>query len=82
MRTVTSKTHILEEAGYVFNFERGLYVNRAERKAFSVEFAEDHDEAEIEARITEPAPPSGEWCFYFNRQPSNGVRQQLSALLG
>jgi primosomal protein N' (replication factor Y) len=35
----------------------------------------------LEARIGDPAPPAGEWRFYFNSEPSDGVKRELSAIL-
>jgi len=82
MRTVATKTQILEDAGYAFSFDRMIYLNRRARKAFSVAFVQDNSEAELEARIGDPAPPAGEWWFYFNSEPSDGVKRELSAILG
>ena len=45
--TITEKKQILEAAGYWFNFERGLYLNRKERKAVSIKFIEDSDEERL-----------------------------------
>lgn len=82
MRTVATKTQILEDAGYAYSFDREIYLNRNTRKVFSVEFVQDHSEAELEARINEPGPPAGEWRFYFNSPPSEAVKRELSTLLG
>lgn len=81
MPATATKRQILEDAGYAYSFDRMIYVNRDARKAFSVEFVEDHSEGELEARINEPAPPAGEWRFYFNSDPSEAVKRELSALL-
>jgi len=82
MRTVATKTQILEDAGYAFSFVRMVYLNRKARKAFSVEFVQDHTEAELEAPIGDSAPPAGEWRFYFNSEPSDRVKRELSVILG
>ena len=79
--TATRKQTILENAGYAYSFERMIYVNRDARKAFSVEFIDDHSEGELEDRINEPTPQTGEWHFYFNSGPSDAVKRELSALL-
>jgi hypothetical protein len=81
MPATATKKQILEDAGYAYSFDRMIYVNRNARKAFSVEFIEDHSEGELEARISEPGPPDGEWRFYFNSDPSEAVKRELSALL-
>jgi hypothetical protein len=82
MRTIATKTQILEDAGYAYSLDRSIYVNRCDRKVFSVEFVQDHSEAELEERIKEPSPPSGEWRFYFNSPPSEGVIRELIRILG
>lgn len=81
MPTTTTKRQILEDAGYAYSFDRMIYINRDARKAFSVEFVDDNSEGELEARINDPAPPAGEWRFYFNSDPSEAVKRELSALL-
>ena len=81
MATLATKSKILEEAGYVYNFDRQAYVNRKAKKVFSVEFVEDHGEEEIKRRISEPTQ-TGEWRFYFNSEPSGAVRRELESVLG
>ena len=75
------KRQILEQAGYSYSFDRMIYVNRNVRKAFSIEYVQDHDEADLVAHINEPPPPNGEWHFYFNLGPSEAVKRELSAIL-
>ena len=36
MRTLVTKQHILEGAGYVYNFDREIYFNRKTKKVFSM----------------------------------------------
>ena len=81
MPSTTNKRQILEEAGYAYSFDRMIYINRHARKAFSLEFVEDHAEVELESRINEPSSTSGEWRFYFNAAPSEAVKRELAALL-
>jgi hypothetical protein len=81
MRNVATKERILEDAGYAYSFDRSIYVNRAARKVFSVAFVQDHSEADLEELIKKPALPAGEWCFYFNADPSAAVKRDLSAIL-
>jgi len=76
MLTVAGKKQILEEAGYAYSFDRLSYINRDARKVFSIEFVQDHDEAQIRARIDEPTPP-GEWRFHFNSPPSESVKREF-----
>ena len=81
--TITSKGRLLEEAGYRYNFERMVYFNRRAKKVFSVEFVEDHSEAEIRRRIEEK-PDGKKWRFYFNTPPDvpPSVKRQLEHVLG
>ncbi len=82
MRTLTAKTQILEDGGYVYNFDREVYVNRQTRKVFSLEFVEDHTEEVLAAKLEEPVTATGNWHFYFNDPPPDGVKRALSAVLG
>jgi hypothetical protein len=75
------KSDILWEANYRYNFDRDLYVNKAARKAFSVEFVSDHSEDELMQRIREGTNGNG-WTFYFNSPPSEGVKHVLEGVLG
>lgn len=76
MLTSAEKKQILEGAGYAYSFDRLSYINRDARKIFSIEFVQDHDETQIKSRIHEPTPP-GEWRFYFNLPPSEGVKREF-----
>jgi hypothetical protein len=67
MRTVAAKTQILEDAGYAFSFDRMIHLNRTARKAFSVEFVQDHSDAELEAHIEESPPPRVNGAFISTR---------------
>ena len=79
--TLTNKKHILDEAGYAYDFERMIYLNRQAKKAFSVEFVEDQPEEELQRRIGENT--GGEkWQFYFNTPPSKTVIKELERVLG
>jgi hypothetical protein len=79
MPQITGKEQVLEDAGYAYSFDRLSYVNREARKIFSIEFIQDHSEAEIRERIDKPTPP-GEWQFNFNTEPSAAVKRELSAI--
>lgn len=81
MPTIASKKQLFENAGYTYVFDRMIYVNRNAKKVFSVEFIEEHNETELEARINDSGPQDGQWHFYFNSPPSESVKQQLSAIL-
>jgi len=79
MLIVAGKKQVLEDAGYAYSFDRLSYINRDARKVFSIEFVQDHDEAELKRRIDEPTS-RGEWRFYFNSPPSEAVKRELSAI--
>jgi hypothetical protein len=74
------KTDILFKANYRYDFDRDMYVNRKARKAFSIEFVDDHPLREIMKRIDEHTNGNG-WQFYFNTPPSDGIRRELERML-
>jgi len=74
------KQEILEGAGYKYSFDRELYFNRDAKKAFSVEFIEDHSDAELKRRIEQL--PGAEWQFFFNNPPPDAVKRELATVLG
>lgn len=76
MSMLETKKDILERSDYDYNFRRMVYFNRKARKVFSVEAVEDHDESWLQARIEEENGPQ-EWRFYFTREPSQAVQQEL-----
>ena len=80
MRRFATKDQVLEDAGYNYNFERALYINRHARKAFSIEFVEDHTDEQIKARIDEHT--SDGWKFYFNSDTSPSVKCELERIFG
>ena len=53
MTDLLAKRQILKEAGYVYNFDREVYVNRGAKKAFSLEFVEDKSEDDLRRSIAE-----------------------------
>jgi hypothetical protein len=75
------KKDILRNANYRYIFDRDLYVNRTAKKAFSLEFVDDHSEEELARRIIENGSGNG-WRFYFNSDPSDGVKRELERTLG
>ena len=80
MKAVDTKSQILEDAGYAYGFDHAVYFNRKARKVFSVEFIEDHSEAELQERIREDT--QGEWRFYFNSPPAEAVKRELESVIG
>ena len=81
MADFAAKEQILKDSGYRYSFDRELYVNRNVKKAFSVEFIEDHSEAEI-AQLARDTSMSPGWQFFFNAKPSAAVQQELANILG
>ena len=55
MTELTEKEALLENAGYKYHFDRMIYFNRGTRKAFSLEFVEDHSHQEIQQRVGKAA---------------------------
>jgi len=80
LTALDAKMHILKEGNYVYNFDRQVYFNRKAKKAFSVEFIQDHSANELADCIFEPTGESN-WQFYFNAKPSESVRSQLEVSL-
>jgi len=81
MTNLLAKRQILQNAGYVYNFDREVYVNRKAKKVFSLEFVEDNSEDDLRTRIDED--PGGQaWRFYFNAEPSKAVQEELEEILG
>ncbi len=78
--TIVKKKDVLREAGYRYDFERALFINRARRGAFSIEFVGDHSEEELRQLILESGDANA-WKFYFNVPPSDGIRRELERLL-
>jgi hypothetical protein len=75
------KKDILKEADYRYNFDRDMYFNRATKKAFSLEFVDDHSEEDLQRRIRESTNSAG-WTIYFNSEPSESVKRELERVLG
>ena len=81
MKTLDTKQQLLDEAGFSYNFDRKIYVNRKTKKIFSVEFVEDNDEKTLEEAIREKTN-GNKWRFYFNSNPPEAVRREIEAVLG
>ena len=80
-KLTTRKTHILDDAGYAYSFDRELYINRKTKKAFSVDYVDDHSEERIREDISEHTDGLN-WKFYFNSTPSDGIKRELERVLG
>jgi hypothetical protein len=70
------KSEMLFAANYRYNIDRDLYVNPRTKKAFSIEYVDDHSIDEIRQSIEEATDHSA-WRFYFNQSPSEKVRSLL-----
>lgn len=81
MTALKTKEKILKDAGYAYSFDREIYINRKTKKAFSVDFVEDHSEEELQRCITENLQ-GRMWRFYFNSPPSEAVKRELDGVLG
>lgn len=80
MLVLTEKRRILENAGFVYNFDRDLYYNRNKKKVFSIDFVEDHTNDELQKFINETSDGIN-WRFYFNIAPSSAVKHELISVL-
>lgn len=77
---LAAKKQILKNNGYSYSFDRELYVNRSLKKAFSVEFIEDHSETEIE-HLARSKSEGQKWHFFFNTKPSEATERKLANML-
>ena len=76
----TEKIHLLDSAGYAYNFDRMMYINRRAKKAFSVEFIDDHPKEDIASKIQEPNDAT-DWLFYTSLPMSDGTKKELKRVL-
>ncbi len=74
------KEDLLKQAGYRYNFDRMVYINRTAKKVFSVDAIEDHSAEWLSDRLAEVN--NGEWRFYFNEAPSAAVVREFLLELG
>ncbi|HEX3986159.1 MAG TPA: hypothetical protein VHX13_06045 [Acidobacteriaceae bacterium] len=75
------KKDILRAANYRYDFDRDLFINRAVKKAFSIEFVDDTPEEDLRRLIRESTNGNG-WQFYFNVPPTEGTKRELERVLG
>jgi hypothetical protein len=74
----TDKELILKSAGYVYNFDRMAYYNRAAKKAFTAEWVDDKDVNDLQRALTEPNDSEG-WKVYSEPQPPQSVINEFLA---
>jgi len=80
-RPLDTKQHILDEAGFAYNFDRRVYFNRKSKKIFSVAYLEERSEEEIK-RLIQDDSGDKEWKFYFIGEPAESVRRAVEASIG
>ncbi len=80
MTKLAEKEQLLRKAGYSYEPDREVYINRKARKVFSIDFLEDHDAKAIASKIRE-ATLGAEWIFIFNNIPSESVKRELAKML-
>ncbi len=80
MTELMEKEQLLKKAGYSYDPDREVYVNRKARKVFSIDYLEDHDTKQIANKIQEAARGS-KWSFIFNDEPSDSVKRELANML-
>jgi hypothetical protein len=72
---------ILQQANYRYNYDRDMYINRDEKKGFSLEFVADSSEDAIRTSIAE-VTDKARWKFYTNLLLTEGIQQELERVLG
>jgi len=75
------KRELLVQANYRYNFDRDMYVNRNQKKAFSIEYVDDTPETEIANKIQEKTDSSS-WTIYTNLALPDGIKRELERVLG
>ena len=80
MLATKTKQDLLDEAGYAYDYYYMLYFNRDAKNAFSAEFVQERDGAELERRIRESSEENG-WRFYVDSPVSESVKSQLEKAL-
>jgi hypothetical protein len=81
MTELATKEHVLKNAGYRYDSERRVYLNRESKTAFSLQFLEDNPDAEIESCLRNDLRSEKEWRFFFNEPPSAAVKSEVTNLL-
>ncbi|HVR38712.1 MAG TPA: hypothetical protein VMU84_06425 [Thermoanaerobaculia bacterium] len=73
-----TKEELLREGGYRYNYIRLVYLNRADRKVFSVDWLDDHSEEELAAELNS-RNDTGDWQIYSSGVVSESVRTAFLA---
>jgi hypothetical protein len=77
LQELSAKAALIEKRGYIYSFDRDLYIQMREKKVFSTDFIEDHEITELESCLDEPSNGDGRWKFYFNEMPPDVVRKEI-----
>lgn len=75
---MVDKESILKAARYVYNFDRMAYYNRAARKAFTIEWVDDHTDDDLRRALAEPSDSDG-WKVYAEPRPPQSVIKEFLA---
>ena len=75
MSDLTVKEELLENSGYRYHFERMIYISRADRRAFSLEFLETHSQQELQRLVEMSA--TGDWVLHYNEPLTDAARRSL-----
>ena len=70
------KKEILEKANYHYHFSRSIYLNRDNKKIFSLEAIEDNDLDWLNDKI-KMVPTTNDWMFFFNEVPSEKIKKEI-----
>ncbi len=73
------KINILKKNGYVYHFSRMIYINKAAKKIFSVEFIDDNGIQTIKNKINEKN--TNEYQFYFSYELEKDIKKSIEAEL-
>ncbi len=76
MNDLEIKDKILNEYGFVYDYEREIYFNRDKHKILSVRFIDKNTEDTLRNYINEPVG-LGVWSFGFLVPPSENVMNQI-----
>ena len=74
------KIAFLESHGFRYIFDRDVFFSVDSKKCISLEYAKDHELAELQELVASPNE-TGRWLFHFNEQPSRTLQAQLSQVL-
>jgi hypothetical protein len=72
------KSDALDEAGFIFDYWHGTYVNRAGKMLFTHHVVDSLSAEELEKLIAD-AQPTGQWQFFAFKQPWPELRAELEA---